>query len=92
MNKAIGILESGVKAMKDRAKTYDAESGENSMPQTLAIFEAITGITMSVEQGWLFMVALKLSRSQQGAIKQDSYTDGSAYFALAYEAGTEERE
>lgn len=77
--------------MKDRASTYDKPSGERSMGMTVKAFESVSGVSMTEEQGWLFMALLKAVRSQQGALRMDSYEDGAAYFALAGEAAREVR-
>lgn len=53
--------------MADRAETYDKPEGERSMASTVAMFNALTGHALSEEQGWKFMVCLKLVRSEQGA-------------------------
>lgn len=84
--KASDILKAAAGHMDDRAATYDKPAGERSMRATVAAFEAVTGVQMTEEQGWLFMVLLKAVRSQQGQFKQDNYEDGAAYFALAAEA------
>lgn len=91
MNHATQILQHAVKEMADRAKTYDNEAGERSMDATVTAFEAVTGHSLTVEQGWLFMALLKAVRSQQGAYREDSYVDGAAYFGLAGEAACEAR-
>lgn len=90
--KAHEVLEQGAKHLKDRAITYDNASGERSIEATVGAFEAITGITLTPEQGWLFMVLLKAVRSQQGKYKSDNYEDGAAYFALMCEAAAEFRD
>lgn len=61
------------------------------MERTVSAFQAITGVTLTVEQGWLFMAVLKAVRSQQGNFKMDSYEDGAAYFALAGEQAEMDR-
>lgn len=68
--------------MKDRARTYDRPEGERSMGRTVAAFNAITGRSLTEEEGWLLMCLLKLVRSQQGAFKADSYEDLAAYAAI----------
>lgn len=85
------ILEAGVAHMKNRAATYDSPEGERSMGATVTAFNAITGHSLTEEQGWLFMTLLKAVRSQQGQFKLDSYEDGAAYFGLAGEAAQRER-
>lgn len=79
------ILEAGIGHMMDRAATYDKPQGERSMAATVEAFRAVSGVEMTEEQGWLFMLMLKAVRSQQGAYRADSYEDGAAYFALAGE-------
>lgn len=85
---AFEFLEQGVSEMKDRAATYDAPEGERSMAKTVAMFNALTGYNLTDEQGWKFMVCLKLVRSEQGAFRADSFVDGSAYFGLAGETAS----
>lgn len=88
MVSAADILQKGMSHMEDRASTYDKPTGERSIPATLAAYKAITGtdnITTD-EQGWLFMVVLKLVRSQQGCFKLDNYEDAAAYCALMGES------
>lgn len=85
------ILEAGIGHMMDRAATYDKPQGERSMAATVEAFRAVTGVDMTEEQGWLFMLLLKAVRSQQGAYRADSYEDGAAYFALAGECAYNSR-
>jgi len=80
------ILKAAAGHMSDRAATYDKPQGERSMSATVEAFKAVSGISLTEEQGWLFMALLKAVRSQQGAYRADSYEDGAAYFALAGEA------
>lgn len=88
---AANILQSALGHMQDRAATYDKPDGERSMGATVNAFNAVTGVLMTEEQGWLFMSLLKAVRSQQGAYRADSYEDGAAYFALAGESAAKER-
>lgn len=85
---ASDFLKQAEAEMQDRAKTYDAEDrgGERSMANTVAAFNAITGHTLSEEQGWKFMALLKIVRSEQGAFRADNFTDLAAYAALSGEA------
>lgn len=80
--KAPDILTAALGHMHDRAATYDKPEGERSMPATVAAFNALTGHNLTAEQGWAFMVLLKLCRTQQGGHRPDNYEDGAAYFAL----------
>ena len=88
---AANILTAALGHMRDRAATYDKPEGERSMGATVEAFLAVTGVSMTEEQGWLFMALLKAVRSQQGAYRADSYEDGAAYFALAGEAAVRDR-
>lgn len=91
--KAYDICQQAIDTMRERGKTYDKDDKqeERSMGKTVAAFNAITGQNLSEEQGWLFMVMLKMARAQQGEYKDDNYLDGTAYFALAGEAASIER-
>lgn len=89
---AAQILAAAAGHMQDRAATYDKPEGERSMAATVAAFQATTGVALTEEQGWLFMLLLKAVRSQQGAYRADSYEDGAAYFSLAGEAAAKERD
>ena len=88
---AANILTAALGHMRDRAATYDKPEGERSMGATVDAFLAVTGVSMTEEQGWLFMALLKAVRSQQGAYRAGSYEDGAAYFALAGEAAVRDR-
>lgn len=88
---AAEILTTAAGHLKDRAATYDQPQGERSIGKTVAMFRVLTGIEMTEEQGWLFMVCLKMVRAQQGGYRADSYEDGAAYFALAGESAAQER-
>lgn len=83
---APAILKAAAGHIGDRAVIYDAPGGERSVPAVVEAFAAVTGIRMTPEQGWLFLVLLKAVRSQQGAYKGDNYEDLAAYAALMGEA------
>lgn len=91
--KAHTICQSAISTMVQRGKTYDKDDKqeERSMGKTVAAFNALTGHSLTEEQGWLFMVTLKMARAQQGHYKDDNYLDGTAYFALAGGAASVER-
>lgn len=88
---AASMLTAALGHMEDRAKTYDAPGGERSMGKTVAAFNAITGLYLTEEQGWLFMEILKQVRSQQGDYRADNYEDMVAYAALRGECAARER-
>lgn len=71
--------------MDNRAKEYDAPSGERSMAKTVAAFNTYYGHNLSELDGWNFMRCLKMARESQGDFKLDNYVDGTAYSALAGE-------
>lgn len=80
---AVDILDKAVEHLADRAKDYDLQAvKERSMPDIVKAFNAVTGHQLAEEEGWLFMILLKMVRSQQGNFKLDNYEDGAAYFAL----------
>ena len=85
--KAPEALEKAAQHMRDRAATYDKPEGERSMAKTVAAFNAITGKSLSVAEGWLLMAVLKQVRVFQNPAKphQDSLEDGVAYAALLAE-------
>ena len=90
---AYDIVKMAMKHMEDRAATYDKPEGERSIGATVDAFNAVTGdgLMNSEERGWLFMVLLKIVRSQQGDFKLDNYEDLSAYGGLMGEAAAKER-
>lgn len=88
---AADILKAALGHMEDRAATYDKPEGERSMPATVEAFNAVTGLSLTAEQGWLFCVLLKAVRSQQGGYRADNYDDGAAYFALMGEQASGDR-
>lgn len=89
------FLEQGLKHMAVRASTYDKQAmgGERSMQACVNAFIAITGDGQidTAERGWMFMVLLKLTRSQQGQFKADNYEDAAAYCGLMGESAAAER-
>ena len=91
MTTAYSVLEAAQSHMTDRASTYDKPTGERSMAATVKAFANVSGVTMTEEQGWLFMGLLKMVRSQQGAYKLDNYEDEAAYAAMRAECAAIER-
>lgn len=88
MHEASVIMATGADTLGQRAALRDTER-ERSMAKTVAMFNAMTGLNVSVVDGWLFMVLLKMVRGRQGQFHLDDYVDGSCYFALAGEAASE---
>lgn len=90
IDSAPAILQEAHRCIGDRASERDQES-ERSMARTVAAFNAMYNLGMTVEAGWAFMVLLKMSRSVGGGFKMDDYIDGAAYFALMGEEALHER-
>ena len=84
------ILNAAVDTLVDRAKERDQDE-ERSMSATVNAFNAMYNLNLTEEQGWMFMVFLKASRSKYGIVKLDDYVDGSGYFSLAGEAAVRDR-
>lgn len=76
------ILSDAIQIQRDRAKLRDSESGERSMENLVKTFNALTGHTLTVSEGWEFMVLLKMVRGRQGGFNRDDYVDGASYFSL----------
>jgi hypothetical protein len=84
---AIEFLERAADLMLERAQEYDSPEGERSMGRTVAAFNVLTGNILSEQEGWMFMMLLKLARqAQNDEWHQDSSEDAIAYAALMAEA------
>ncbi len=81
-----GVLEQAAEEVGGRATTYDSPQGEESMPKTVQMFNALYDKDLTPEQGWQFMAILKMVRSSQGEFKRDNYVDEAAYAAFACKA------
>lgn len=83
MTTAPELLQKAASIMTERANQYDKPEGERSMEATVAAFNAVTGCTMSVSDGWLLLTLLKMVRDNQCvAGHRDSCEDLVAYAAL----------
>lgn len=87
---AADMLQEAKDCLVARGVERDKPNGERSMKSTVEAFNALTGHELTEEHGWIFMVALKMARSQGGCYKADDYIDMAAYAALAGEAGAKE--
>lgn len=76
------LLLEGIKVFAERAKTRGVNE-EDKMGHIVKTFSALTGVNMTEEQGNLFMVILKLVRSQSDQFNPDDYVDGVNYLAMA---------
>lgn len=79
------ILNDAIQSLADRAKLRDKDNGERSMSLAVEIFNQIRHRGLTEEDGWWFMVALKIARSQQGGFSADDYVDLAGYAALTGE-------
>lgn len=82
------LLRKAAEIMAERGKQYDStgQQKERSMGRIIAAFNALYGTQLTEQQGWHFMVLLKLAR-QKDKPHADSMEDAIAYTALAAEAG-----
>lgn len=88
------ILKQAANTLQQRGVDYDGkgyQGGERSMAHTVEIFNVITGLSLTEEQGWLFMVSLKMARSMVGKPKLDTHVDFAAYSALRAECQLSQR-
>ena len=87
-NSAEQLLQKAAEIMTERGAQYDStgQQRERSMGRIVAAFNALYGTQLAEQQGWHFMVLLKLAR-QQAKPHADSMEDAIAYAALAAEAG-----
>jgi hypothetical protein len=80
---ATDLLETAKQTLADRGTQRDcATTGERSMASTVRAFNALTGLNLTEENGWEFMVLLKMVRGRQGATRADDYVDLASYGAL----------
>ena len=84
--KAHEILEAGAQHIKDRSAARDKPDGEKTMGATVQAFNAVYDKDLTEEQGWQFMVLLKMVRGANGKTTADDYEDEAAYAALAGES------
>lgn len=90
--KAHEFLEQGADALADRAAERDAPNGERSMAGAVRAFNGLYSLSLTEEQGWAFMVLLKLSRASQGAFRSDDYVDAGAYCGIMGETAAKTSE
>lgn len=78
-------IQSALNIIDDRGKDRDEPDGERAMGKTVAIFAALTGVELTEEQGWKFMIALKFARQMAGDFRLDDYHDLIGYLGLLTE-------
>jgi hypothetical protein len=70
-----------------RGKQYDQADGERSMGKTVAVFNIITGHSLSEAEGWLLQQLLKDVRQWSAPeYHEDSAVDGVSYSSLKAES------
>lgn len=85
---AESILQNALDTLKDRATQRDTPNGERSMLKAINLFNSIRLTlghplsNMSEQDGWLFMMCLKLARASGGDFREDDYIDLAGYAAL----------
>lgn len=84
---AESFLNQAASTMQQRGKDYDQPTGERSMGRTVTAFNAITGHSLTEQDGWEFMLILKQVRQwSTPKYHEDSAVDSVAYAALLAEA------
>lgn len=71
--------------LETRAKERDRVNGERSIEACVDAFNAIYSANLTYEQGWSFMLLLKLARSAGGKYREDDFIDAIGYAALLAE-------
>lgn len=80
------FLQKAIDLQKERGKEYDSGK-ERSMGKNVAVFNLITGHSLSEAEGWLFMQCLKDVRQwTKPEYHQDSAEDCVSYASLKAEA------
>lgn len=82
------FLNNAAHLLKKRGEEYDKQSGERSMQSTVAAFNAVSGKSLTVVDGWIFMILLKIVRLETKPGHGDSAEDLVAYAALCAEEAT----
>ena len=79
------ILFEVLGTIQSRGTERDMADGERTIPRCVKAFNAITGHNLTNEDGWKFMLLLKLCRMSQGRFKRDDYIDAVGYSTLLAE-------
>lgn len=85
---AIELLAHASKVLEARGEEYNTVNNragrEQHMKQITEAFNVLTGQDLTIRQGWLFMVILKVARAAN-TDNLDTFIDMAAYAALAGE-------
>lgn len=83
-----GILKEAISCLEKRGEKYNKDNNkvgrERHMQDIVDVFELVTKKHLTPQEGWTFMICLKLVRSAANG-GHDCFVDGAAYFALAGE-------
>lgn len=89
MIKSTMFLEEALKDQQRKGELRESQEGERSMGKIVAAFNGVKGSqVLSETDGWLFMVLLKLVRSDNGKFHSDDYSDAASYASLLGEAAS----
>ena len=86
------LLQKAKEMLATRGQEYDHEDKkERNMGRTVVAFNALTGNKITEEEGWLFMLMLKLARVTDSDFRHhDSMLDAICYSALMMECAENE--
>lgn len=79
--KADEILKIAEQVLTKRGQLRDLPQGERSMPEIVKLFAQLSGIELTVSEGYTFMMALKLVRLKRKPLFDD-FLDLINYTAL----------
>lgn len=86
---APALLIEAADTIGNRAAERALPGVERAMARTVHMFNLWRGQNhdgvITEQEGWMFMVFLKLARAAEGKHRRDDYIDGAAYLALACE-------
>jgi hypothetical protein len=77
--RATDTLTAAADALKRQASIRDTPDGERSMERIVAAFNGATGHSLTVAEGWAFMVQLKLVRGLKAPDDADTFADLCGY-------------
>lgn len=69
--KADEILKIAEQVLTKRGQLRDLPQGERSMPEIVKLFAQLSGIELTVSEGYTFMMALKLVRLKRKPLFDD---------------------
>jgi hypothetical protein len=85
------LLAQAATILQQRGDERDKSDGERTMAQITRVFNALLNRDLSEEEGWIFMIILKLVRAQAGKVQPDDFLDTIGYAALLAECAVKEK-